>query len=92
MAMVVTKIDLVSEDADRVEADDGTIQYDDGTRYVRAMSPRQIIDALIQLDPDDLADVQRMLYDVCYEKGGVLVDDFDPEQYAARSNALRGIN
>jgi hypothetical protein len=31
----------------------------------RPMSPAQIVDALVQIDPDDLADLQQALYDAC---------------------------
>jgi hypothetical protein len=55
MSKVITAINLVDEAAAVIVGE--IILYDDGTRYDQAMTPSQIAEALLQIDPDDLADV-----------------------------------
>jgi hypothetical protein len=75
MAKVITSI-VTADENDSYEESHGGVSYglvygtDEGFRS--AMNPEQIVDELVKLDPEDLADVQQRLYERCYEAGGVL--------------------
>jgi len=60
MAKFITRIELRDEE-----------ELTEAEREASEMTPGEIVMAIIQIDPDDLADVQQQLYERCYEAGRV---------------------
>jgi hypothetical protein len=61
MSKFITRIELRDEE-----------ELTDAEREANEMTPKEIVDVLVQIDPDDLEDLQKLLYERCYEAGGVL--------------------
>jgi hypothetical protein len=59
MAKVITNIQLADDSVYSHEGD--TPLYDNGDEYVRALTPQEIVDDLVQIDEDDLDDVMKGL-------------------------------
>jgi hypothetical protein len=75
MAKVITSIELADETDVHEDIREGVsngLRYGTDSGFRAAMTPAQIVEVLVQIDPDDLEDLQQKLYEACYPTGGVL--------------------